>query len=56
MLNGACIMIIELLDKSTLVLMNKKLKYPLAIYYFEELADESVEVQLKRLPFTEISN
>lgn len=31
MLNGACIMMIELLDKSTLVLMNKKLKYPLAV-------------------------
>lgn len=31
MLNGDYIMIIELLDKSTLVLMNKALKYPLAI-------------------------
>lgn len=73
-------MMIELLDKSTLILINKTLKYPLAItispqtilsnwklakkdkrneltaiHYSEELSDENVETQLRKLHFAEIS-
>jgi len=63
MQSGACIMMIELLNREELILLNKKLKYPLAVAekdYFLALISKiifksSMKNQLEKLEFKIIS-